>query len=266
MELTTAYYIGFLGIIILVAYVIFVFYKSGANHRMMPFEKEDGTLESSTIVLNSDSTRRMMFGQSGSSLAVYLFLKGVDKTTRADNMSPVLFSIPGVLEFRYGYTAENSLGSNAELVVHTTNTSVTETTREVIPVPNFPTQKWIALTILRDGRRFDVMYNNKVVASKRLQYMPAYRSSPLTFGGPSVFGTFSQGRVFNYRLSLSDVRAELARTSNTRFASSTAPTTPDGSGGFISPLDIFRCPGGVFCGKDTKPPKSPLQIWETPYA
>lgn len=259
------YYIGFLIILILVAYVIMVFYKSGANNRMMPFEKEDGTLETSTIVLNSDDTRRMLFGQSGSSLAVYMFLKGVDKTTRADNEAPVLFSIPDVLEFRYGYTAENSLGSNAELVIYTTNTAAVETTREVIPVPNFPTQKWIALTILRDGRRFDVMYNNKVVASKRLAYMPAYRSSPLTFGGPATFGTFSQGRVFNYRLSLSDIRAELSRTSDTRFASSTAPT-PDGSSGFISPFDIFRCPGGVFCGKDTKPPKNPLQIWETPYA
>ncbi len=264
MEITTTYYIGFLIIALLVAYIVMVFLKSGTPDRMMSFEKEDGTLESSSIVLNSDDTRRMLFGQSGSSLAVYVFLKGVDKTTRADNEAPILFSIPGVLEFRYGFTAENSLGSNTELVVYTTNTSATEPTREVISVPNFPAQKWIALTILRDGRRFDVMYNNKVVASKRLAYMPAYRSSPLTFGGPAVYGTFSQGRVFNYRLSLSDVRAELARTSNTRFASSTAPTPESTS--FISPLDIFRCPGGVFCGKDTPPPKSPLQMWETPYA
>ncbi len=265
MELTTVYYIGFVGILILIAYVVFVFYKSGPNHTAMSFEKEEGTLESSTIVLNSDSTRRMLFGQSGSSLAVYMFLKGVDKTARADNEAPVIFSIPGVLEFRYGFTAENSLGSNTELVVYTTNTTAVEPTREVISVPNFPAQKWIALTLLRDGRRFDVIYNNKVVASKRLQYMPVYRSSPLTFGSPQVYGTFSQGRVFNYRLSLRDIRAELARTSNTRFASSTAPTVD--STGFISPLDIFRCPGGVFCGgDDTAPPKSPLQMWETPYA
>ena len=249
---------------VLVIYIVMVFMKSDIPDRMMPFEKEDGTLEASSIVLNSDDTRRMLFAQSGSSLAAYVFLKGVDKTTRADNEAPILFSIPGVLEFRYGFTAENSLGSNTELVVYTTNTSATEPSRESIPLPNFPAQKWIALTILRDGRRFDVMYNNKVVASKRLAYMPAYRSSPLTFGGPAVYGTFSQGRVFNYRLSLSDVRAELARTSDTRFASSTAPT-PEGTG-FVSPLDIFRCPGGVFCGKDTPPPKSPLQMWETPYA
>jgi hypothetical protein len=264
MEITTTYYIGFLIIVILLAYVTFIYYKSGANNRMMPFEKEEGTLETPTIVLNSDDTRRMLFGQSGSSLAAYVFLKGVDKTTRADNEAPILFSIPGVMEFRYGFTADNSLGSNTELVVYTTNTSVVEPTREIISVPNFPAQKWIALTILRDGRRFDVLYNNKVVASKRLQYMPVYRSSSLTFGGPMVYGTFSQGRVFNYRMSLSDVRAELARTSNTRFASSTAPT-PD-SAGFLSPFDIFRCPGGVFCGKDTPSPKSPLQMWETPYA
>lgn len=264
MEITTTYYIGVLIIVILLAYVIFMYYKPEVNNRMMPFEKEEGTLEASSIVLNSDDTRRMLFSQSGSSLAVYVFLKGVDKTTRADNEAPILFSIPGVMEFRYGFTSENSLGSNTELVVYTNNTSVVEPTREIISVPNFPAQKWIALTILRDGRRFDVLYNNKVVASKRLQYMPVYRSSSLTFGGPTVYGTFSQGRVFNYRMSLSDVRAELARTSNTRFASSTAPT-PEGTG-FVSPFDIFRCPGGVFCGKDTPPPKSPLQMWETPYA
>jgi hypothetical protein len=91
--------------------------------------------------------------------------------------------------------------------------------------------------------------------------MPVYASASLLIGGPQLRGVFRQGRVFNYRLSLQDVRDELADTSDTRQKPPTDITMTIGN-----PFSIFTCPGGFFCRADERPSKNALQEWETPYA
>ena len=39
---------------------------------------------------------------------------------------------------------------------------------EYLELPAIPKQKWVFIVVLREGRRFDVIYDNKLVASHRL--------------------------------------------------------------------------------------------------
>ena len=254
MEITAIYYIGFLIIVAIVLYVVLAYYRNPAKRDSQPLAPADGTLETQQYVLDSDMTRKYLLSPASSTLLVYIFLKASDKTSRMEQTTNILMEIPDVLQFSY---AANS----AQLAIQTFNTSTREAKEEYIELPAFPQQKWVQLGILREGRRFDVMYNDKIVASKRLEHMPVYASASLSIGGQQLRGVFRQGRVFNYRLSLQDVRDELADTSDTRQKPPTDITMTLGN-----PFSIFTCPGGFFCRSDGRQPKNALQEWETPYA
>lgn len=254
MEITTVYYIGFIIIVAIVLYVVFAYYRNPNKRQQQPLVPADGTLEQQQYVLDSDNTRKYLLSPPSSTLLIYFFLKASDKTSRVEQTTNTLLEIPDVLQFNYG-------PNSAELVINTFNTATGQAKDEHIEISSIPQQKWVQLAILRDGRRFDVMYNDKIVASKRLEHMPVYASASLSIGGPQLRGVFRQGRVFNYRLSLQDVRDELADTSDTRQKPPTDITMTIGN-----PFSIFTCPGGFFCRADGRTPKNALQEWETPYA
>lgn len=200
---------GFIIIVAIVLYVVFAYYRNPNKRQQQPLVPADGTLEQQQYVLDSDNTRKYLLSPPSSTLLIYFFLKASDKTSRVEQTTNTLLEIPDVLQFNYG-------PNSAELVINTFNTATGQAKDEHIEIPSIPQQKWVQLAILRDGRRFDVMYNDKIVASKRLEHMPVYASASLSIGGPQLRGVFRQGRVFNYRLSLQDVRDELADTSDTR--------------------------------------------------
>jgi hypothetical protein len=254
MEITVAYYVGFLIMIVIVIYVVLAYYRNPERLESTPFDVPDGSLETPNVVADADKTRRFFQSPSSSTLMAYVYLKATDKTSRMGQVSNTLLQIPDLLQLNTGQ-------SDAELLVNTYNTSTRETKQERILLPPFPTQKWIQLTILRDGRRFDILYNDKIVASKRLEFMPPLVSAALTFGGLQIRGVYRQGRFFNYRLSLQQVRDELSDTSDTRNKPPTDITMTIGN-----PFSIFTCPGGFFCRGDGRQPKNALQEWETPYA
>ncbi len=254
MEITAAYYIGFLIIVGIVLYVVLAYYRNPARRESQPLAPADGTLEQQQYVLDSDTTRKFLLSPASSTLLVYIYLKASDKTSRMEQTTTVLMEIPDVFQLSYS-------ANSAQFMVNTYNTATRETKEEYIELPAFPQQKWVQLGILREGRRFDIMYNDKIVASKRLEHMPVYASASLSIGGQQLRGVFRQGRVFNYRLSLQDVRDELADTSDTRQKPPTDITMTLGN-----PFSIFKCPGGFFCRSDGRQPKNALQEWETPYA
>lgn len=254
MEITAAYYIIFLLLVAILIYSAVAYYRNPEKKLKTALDIQDGTLEETLIILDSDKTRRTLFGTAGSTLALYVFLQPSDKTPRADQVPNTLLEIPGVLRFNYGATS-------TELAVVTFNTQTRQAAEEIITIPKIPMQKWVLLTILRDGRRFDIMYNDKMVASKRLEYMPVYLSAALRIGGPRIRGTFREGHAFNYRLSLSEVSKELASSSDTRHKPPTSIELTIGN-----PFALFSCPGGFFCREDSRKPISALQEWQTPYA
>jgi hypothetical protein len=130
---------------------------------------------------------------------------------------------------------------------------------EEILLENFPEQKWVHLTIVREGRRYTVYYNGKIVGSNRTKYFPVINSSQLIFGHEGLLGNFSNPKIAPLPFREHEIIAEMNSTTTTR----NVPNTPFFDFSFLN----FGCPDGIFCTSTSSVPSSdPLKIWKTPYA
>jgi hypothetical protein len=132
---------------------------------------------------------------------------------------------------------------------------------ETIPLPNIPFQKWTFVTIAREGRRFDVYYNGKLVMSKRTQNIVDTRSavSPIVAGDPALTGTITRVESFPEKLTQPQIAAKYSEQADT-----TGKPHMESS---MNLLDYLPgCKGGGCLTGPSVRPTSPLLDWETPYA
>ena len=54
---------------------------------------------------------------------------------------------------------------------------------ETIPLPALPVQKWVMITIARDGRQFDIYYNDALVRSQKTMFMPIAKATQTNLTG-----------------------------------------------------------------------------------
>jgi len=92
---------------------------------------------------------------------------------------------------------------------------------ETLTLPPIPLQKWTMVTVARDGRRFDVYYNDTIVLSQKTMFMPISNTSNsnvsgITSGSAGLVGQLTLANVYNYRLSSQDVAAKYAELADTR--------------------------------------------------
>lgn len=159
---------------------------------------------------------------------------------------------------------------------------------ETLILPPIPIQKWMMITIAREGRRFDVYYNESIVHSQKAMYMPVTdktnsNSQGVTSGSEGLVGKVAMANIYNYRLSspeISRIYKELSDTRGSPFIGSTANplNTSDPSGlnpGFKSGMTLssfLPSVSSIFCttGDCLKPPvirpASPLHDWDSSYA
>jgi hypothetical protein len=130
----------------------------------------------------------------------------------------------------------------------------------IIPIycPMLPEQKWTFVAVVIDGRRFNILYNGKIVASKLINEMPRLsKNGSLTSGYTGLSGEISDVKYVNRAMSAEELMIEYTSTSDTR-------GKPYIDGGSI--LDIFGCPAGILCIKPNFPPSKGLLSWETPFS
>jgi hypothetical protein len=210
-----------------------------------------------------------------------------------------IFNISGIvgLEALIAPDASRQGKAMAQLVVKTEgpplNSGVSDTTAlasqkyiETLSLPPLPVQKWTFVTIARDGRRFDVYYNNTIVLSQKTMSMPISNVSNsamngITSGSAGLSGQLAGGNLYNYRLSTKDVAANYSRYADTRgrpylntvgnsinlsdiggILPSYGSTLSTGLFSYITSFTL--CPGGCFTPPVIKP-ASPLYDWSTPY-
>jgi hypothetical protein len=132
---------------------------------------------------------------------------------------------------------------------------------ETIPLPEIPFQKWTLLTIAREGRRFDIYYNGKIVTSKRTQNVVDTRAAfgPITAGDPNLIGKMAFVESFPEKLTQAQIQQKYQENADTT-----------GQPRVSSPLNIFdylpNCEGGGCITGPKVRPTSPLLDWETQYA
>lgn len=132
---------------------------------------------------------------------------------------------------------------------------------ETIPLPEIPFQKWTLLTIAREGRRFDIYYNGKIVLSKRTQNVVDVRAAygPIVAGDPNLIGKLAFLESFPEKLTQTQIEAKYRENADTT-----------GQPRVSAPLNVFdylpNCEGGGCISGPKMRPGSPLLDWETQYA
>lgn len=249
------------GIILLfiTAYIIvYVIYPGSGINDILP---KMTPLNQKRDILMSDSTQQLILSSSGSTVMGFFNFNAGDRTIKfLNDFTPVL-QVENNWSFEIAQAPSNKEGSAARLRVKTNDTGSLK--EEFIDLPPIPKQKWIFIAILRDGRRFDIIYNNTIVSSQRLEFYPVVISSPLSVGNKGLDGSVIHIMVNNSRLSPSEVERErLARvdTNNTVLESNSIDMSLPG-------LKLFaQCPPGLPCESITKPPNNNLVQWISPYA
>lgn len=227
-------------------------------------------LNTTTTLLSPSLTKDTLLASAGSTLFGFINLQDGNKTQTYND------SFIGLLGMNDGYMLEvspvpvskgTSKAYSARL--HVTMDTINGPKDEMIMLPPILLQKWTFICILRDGRRFDVMYDGEIVASHRLQYYPLISSRTLTAGSPQLNGTAVNITVSPSRLSPYDVDTIYSKLADTngephegKSISLPIPTLPN----FTALFSSIKCLPGLPCDNITQPPQNKQFAWSTPYA
>ena len=207
-----------------------------------------------------DVTYKTLVSSNGGTIMGMFTIKNGDRTTNYSNAYTPLLQIANI------WYLETSNGSNqqssARLRVRT-QANAASPQDEIIELPPIPKQKWIFIAVLRDGRRFDVIYDNKIVASQRLEHYPAVGSSPVSIGNSALDGAAIHVIINNTRMAPSEVeriRLTLVDTNQLVLEDNTFNQS-------LPKISLLaQCPSGLPCNTVTKPPVNQMFKWSTPYA
>lgn len=210
-------------------------------------------LSAPKTVATSDALADPFFRGSGGSLVFYLYLNSVQRTSNVNSPYVTVIGIPS------SFALQVAPGS-ARLSVFTQKSGTGQVLSEFIDLQAIPEQKWVQIALLREGRRFDVVYNNKIVASQRLKYIPVVQKSGLLVGAEGISGIAGNFRVAARRLSIQEIQYEHSRTSDTRGKPYLGVLLPP-----VGSLGKGICTGPHCPAATTTTPQNTLQFWSSPY-
>ena len=191
----------------------------------------------------------------------------------ADVFSIELLSAPdagrqGKVMAQLAIKTQTNMDGSGNPIAASGGTQVSQANIEIINLPTFPVQKWVMLTIVRDGRRFDVYYNDRLVASQKVLYMMGSAldsTKGVTVGNPGFSGYGGALTVYYTAQKAADISRVYSSSSDTRGAPYlTLPKkdgSPQGATGITFPS---LCLTGS-CGPTVRPSK-PWMDWDSSYA
>jgi len=244
---------GIIFLILILLYAIAAYYY--AETPPLDLVPTMTSLNTKTELQSSDKAiKTFLNGPSGTIMGLFNVRMG-DKTVALGSTNyTTLLGIVGTMELQLvPANASSPTKSTARLKIG----------EEIIDIPPFPQQTWVFLAILREGRRFDVLYNNKIVASHRLDKYPTAQQNPLQMGGPAFLGNAIHVNILNRRMTppeLATLRATITDTTG-------APPTPLPFP-FPFSLPSFQnfCLPGLPCNPVTTPPPNKLKQWDSMYS
>ena len=156
---------------------------------------------------------------------------------------------------------------------------------ETFVLPPIPFQKWIMITINRDGRRFDVFYNDVLVLSK-MTSAPIYNSTisdSITVGSSKLNGSCGMFSLYSTSQTAGTISQQYKSLISTRHSPlfDTQPPTIDWKTLSVNtmPLDSIPsvnaslpslssplCAGSDCISTPNNPPSMPYYEWTTSYA
>lgn len=237
------------------------------------------SLSAEKQIVDSGTVKTSLLSQGGSTVAGFFNVQFGDRTVRMNDILvgkalpamsyTTLLGVKGSFEFQIapsrlffdvsGGPALQSPQSTAQLIVYTTHREFT-----TIPLPPLTQQKWIFISILRDGRRFDVMYDDKIVASHRIDVYPMAIANPLVIGDKALLGQAIHMFTKSSRATptqISALRASYSDMTGQPPVKFPLPFLPIPFGNVQT-----ACIPGIPCNPVSAPPSNALKAWSSRYA
>jgi len=245
-----------IAVVVVLLVVCFYIYKNidSSNTDILKVMIE---LNKKTDIATADVVQQTLLGSGGSTVMSFFNLQEGNRTiTFGNDYVPLLF----VDNNWWLEVAHTPSATSARLRVQTNGDHMK---LETVELPSIPKQKWLFIAVLREGRRFDVIYDNRIVASKRLEHYPVIISSPLSVGNTKLMGKVNHVIINSTRLTPDAVERHRKIYVNTN-----NDLLEDNS--IIMSLPTIKlvaeCPSGLPCNNITSPPKNKMLEWSTPYA
>lgn len=129
-----------------------------------------------------------------------------------------LIAIDNSLEFwASGYTSENDKPYVPALLKIKTASDSSKYFMESISLPALSLQRWTVVTIVKEGRRFDIYYGTKLVKSKLLDYIPVPPPEKDWYAGNSKWkGKIGLFKGFDGSISTEDIENDVSNLVDTR--------------------------------------------------
>jgi hypothetical protein len=252
-------------IIILIAIACYLIYLLLAKY-ILPnplnrIGKEKIPLSERSQVITGEELRLPWTSTSGSSLLFYINPVVMDRTGVSGNEYADVVKIGSKQIFRILVAPDagrDQMLSPAQLVVHVNGHNLPE----IIDIPHFPLQRWTAVAIVKDGRKFNIYLNGKLTVSHMCLAMPAYESTQgITVGDARLTGEIALMSIASYAMPPNEIRETVSETVDT-------------SGKPYLSYNLFAMfmpdmSAGVWCffGNCANLKNiSPLQQWTAPYA
>jgi hypothetical protein len=274
--LVTSFIIILLATIVVYAVIGIVYSSSNTYTDLLPTLT---SLSAEKQIVDSGTVKTSLLSQGGSTVAGFFNVQFGDRTVRmvdvlVGNAPPAmsyttLLGVKGSFEFQIapsrlffdvsGGPNVQSPQSTAQLVVYTTHREFI-----TIPLPPLTQQKWIFISILRDGRRFDVMYDDKIVASHRIDVYPMAVPNPLVIGDKALLGQAIHMFTKSSRATpnqISALRASYSDMTGQPPVKFPLPFLPIPFGNVQT-----ACIPGIPCNPVSAPPSNALKAWSSRYA
>lgn len=157
-----------------------------------------------------------------------------------------------------GYTSSNDKPFVPAILKVKTASDSSQSYIESVSLPAIPLQRWTVITIVKEGRRFDVYYGSKLVASKLLDHypIPPGPNDPWMGGAEGWKGSVGFFSVKTKAVNTADVAADVASVVDTQ-------GVPFDQTPFFTELPSFSCPGGNCLKMPKVVPPNPFVTYQT---
>jgi len=248
-------------IVVIVIIVIILLYSKSQDDGTIMIQNTTLPLNEKKDLIMPDVVRNKILGNSSSTVMGFFKLNGGNRTANYTTPYIPLLQVEKNWSLEISPTPQGTDHNVARLSISTSKAGTITTER--IDLPEIPKQRWVFIAILRDGRRFDVIYDNKIVASHRLEAYPVIIPSPLSVGNTGLDGFTNYIMINEKRLAPADVEA--IRLS---YVDTNGIITEKAVISLSLPSIKFTdfCLPGFPCNFITAPPANNLVKWNSPYA
>ena len=181
--------------------------------------------------------------------------------TNAGHMSKILGVSDYIQLWASGYTNQNDKPYVPALLKIRTGKDSSQHYMESISLPAIPLQKWTAITIVKEGRRFDIYYGAKLEVSKMTDNVPIEPDSTLQWiaGNGKWKGQIGLFKGFTSMRTGDDVEADMDELLNTRGI----PYYKDSTISMPSLPEFPKCIFGNCASLPDIKPRNPFSVYQS---